>query len=177
MASSRFISNFKNIRKRGTYTCSDKQCIICQIHLNETNKFTMSNGQVWEICRKIDCHSVIVIYYLKWKMCNETETHIGKTIGDNMKEFKVRINQHISDCKTDVSTCKFPRHVYHCGIKNHFLEETFFSVNIMLQLNTSDRVVTIENNFHLKGYDTMFYNFYFFKIEFTDYCKHTDKKV
>ena len=41
----RFISNFKNISKPETYKCSDKRCKICQNYLNETNKFTMSNGQ------------------------------------------------------------------------------------------------------------------------------------
>ena len=41
----RFISNLKNISKPGTYKCSDKRCKICQNYLNETNKFTMSNGQ------------------------------------------------------------------------------------------------------------------------------------
>ena len=93
MISSRFISSFKNIRKPGTYKCSDKRCKICQNYLNETNKSTMPNGQVREIRREIDCHSVNVIYYLKCKMCNEKETYIGKTKGDNMKGFKVRINQ------------------------------------------------------------------------------------
>ena len=58
----------------------------------------MSNGQVWESRRKIDCHSVNVIYYLKCKMCNKKETYIRKIIEDNTKRFKVRINQHISDC-------------------------------------------------------------------------------
>ena len=88
-------------------------------------------------------------------MCNEKETHIGKTIGDNTKKLKVRINQHISDCKTGVSTCKFLHHVYGCGIKNNCLEEPFFSLNIMLQLNKSDRLETSEKHFHLKGHDTM----------------------
>ena len=93
LTSSRSISNFKNIRKPRTYKCSNKRCKICQNYLNKTSKFTMPNGQVWEICREIDYHSVNVIYYLKCKMCTEKETHIGKTIGDNTKGFKVRINQ------------------------------------------------------------------------------------
>ena len=46
MASSRFMPNFKKTRKPGTYKCSDKRCKICQNYLNETNKFTKSNGQV-----------------------------------------------------------------------------------------------------------------------------------
>ena len=88
-------------------------------------------------------------------MCNEKEIYIGKTIGDNTKGFKVRINQHISDCKTGVSTCKILRHVRDCGIKNNYLEESLFCLNIMLRLNKSDRVETIEKHFHLRGYDTM----------------------
>ena len=87
-------------------------------------------------------------------MCNEKETYIGKAKGANTKEFKVRINQHISDCKTGDSTCKFPCHVYNCGIKNNCLEESFFSLNIMFRLNKSE-LETIEKDFHLKGYDTM----------------------
>ena len=65
------MSSFKNIRKPGTYKCSDKRYKICKTYLNETNKFTMSNSQVWEIRREIDCHSVNAIYYSKCKMCNE----------------------------------------------------------------------------------------------------------
>ena len=74
---------------------------------------------------------------------------------DNTNGFKVRINQHISDWKTGVSTCKFLRHVYDCGIKSNCLEERFFSLNIMLRLNNSDRLETIEKYFRLKRYDTM----------------------
>ena len=55
-----------------------------QNYLNETNEIIMSNGQVWKIRREIGCHSVSVIYYL-WNMCNEKETYIKKTIGDNTK--------------------------------------------------------------------------------------------
>ena len=60
----RFTSSFKNIREPATYKCSDKRCTICQNYLNETNKFTMSNSQVLETRREIDCYSVNVINYL-----------------------------------------------------------------------------------------------------------------
>ena len=56
LTSSRFISSFKNIKKPGTYKCSGKRCKICKNYLNETNKIIMSNGQVWETRREIDCH-------------------------------------------------------------------------------------------------------------------------
>ena len=76
LTSSRFISNFKNIRKN--YKCSDKRCKINQNYLNETSQFTLSNGQVWEIRREINWHSVNAIFYLKCKTCNEKETLLGK---------------------------------------------------------------------------------------------------
>ena len=115
----------------------------------------MSNGQVCQFCREIDFHLANVICYLKCKICNEKETYIGKTLGENTKGFKVRINQHISDCKTVVSTCKFPRHIYDCDIKNNCLKKLFFGLNIVLRLNKCDRRETIQKHFHLKGYDTM----------------------
>ena len=93
-------------------------------------------------------------------MCNKKETYIWKTIGDNTNWFKVRINQHICDCKTGVSKCKFPIMFTIVVLriiawKSRSLEEPFFSLNIMLRLNKSDRLETIENHFHLKRYDTM----------------------
>ena len=92
LASSIFLSSFKNIRKPGTYKCSDKRWKICQNYLNETNKFKTSNGRVWEICREIGCHSVNVIYYLKYKVCNEKKNINWENNGDNTKGFKFRIN-------------------------------------------------------------------------------------
>ena len=59
-------------------------------------------------------------------------------LGDKTKGFKIRINQHISDCKTGDTTCNFQRHVHKCIIKNNCLEEPFFSLNVMLQLNKSE---------------------------------------
>ena len=68
-------------------------------------------------------------------------TFIGETKGDNTR-FQFGINPHISDCKTGDSTCKFPRHVFDCNIKNNCIEEPFFSLNTMLRLNKNDRLET-----------------------------------
>ena len=56
LTSPRFISSFKNIRKPVPYKCNDKRCKLCPNYLNKTNKFTMTNVQVWKIRREIDCH-------------------------------------------------------------------------------------------------------------------------
>ena len=82
---------------------------------------------VYTLILLLNIHCKVKIVYYIWK-----------AIGDKTKGFKVRINQHIADCKTGVSTCKFPRHGYDIGIKNNCLEKTFFSLNIMLRLNKSD---------------------------------------
>ena len=83
------------------------------------------------------------------------ETYIEKTIGDNVVGFKIRINQHISDCRTRTSTCKFPIHVYHCAMKNKCLKEPYFQLNIMMKLKDSRQLEFYENHFHKKGFDTI----------------------
>ena len=81
--------------------------------------------------------------------CVTKKKHIGKTKRDNTKGFKVRINQHISDCKTRDSTCFVVLRITgiknDCFINNICLEEPFFSLHIMLRLNKSDRPETIES--------------------------------
>ena len=154
LVSSKFLSSSIYLKKPGTYKCNDSRCKVCQIYLNTTDRFVMSNKQVWEIRRDIYCHSINVIYYLKCLMCNY-ETCIGKTVGNNVTGFKGRINKHISESKTGVTTCKFSRHVYSCGKNNNCLKEPFFTLNIILRLNNSGKLEFMEKHFHLKGYDTM----------------------
>ena len=89
-----------------------------------------------------------LIYYLKCNMCDHKETFIGKTVGDNAVGFKSRINQHISDCRTGTSTCKFPINVYHCAMKNKCLKEPYFQWNIMIKLKDSRQLEFYENHFH-----------------------------
>ena len=67
------------------------------------------------------CRDINVTHYVKCNMCDHKETYIGKTVGDNVAGFKSRINQHIGDCRTGNSTCKFSIHVYHCAMKNDFI--------------------------------------------------------
>ena len=141
--------------ENGLYKCLDKRCKICSLYINQCKSFEMSNGKTWEIRSNITCRDNNIVYYLKCNMCNKQTTYIGKTIGDITHGFKPRMNQHISDCRHDKSTCKFPRHVYDCGIKNNCLKEPFFEINVMLKLNNSHRVEMFEKMFHLKGYDTL----------------------
>ena len=146
----------KSDNTTGVFKCKDKRCKICALYLMEGNEFKLSNNKTWYIRSMITCHSVNVIYFLTCNMCNN-ETYIGKTIGDTKhgRGFKVRMNQHISESRTGESSCKFPNHVYNCGIKNNCLIEPFFKINVMISLNEPDKLETMESSFQISGYDTL----------------------
>ena len=76
-----------------------------------------------ELRSYVTCTDINITYYLKYNMCDHTETHIGKTVGDDVVGVKSRINQHIIDCRTGTPTCKFPIHVYHRVMKNKYLKK------------------------------------------------------
>ena len=72
----------------------------------------------WELRSHVTCKEINVIYCLKCNMCYHKETYNGKTVGNYVVGFRSWFNQHVSDCRTDTSTCKFPIHLYHCAMKN-----------------------------------------------------------
>ena len=88
-------------------------------------------------------------------MCDHKETYIGKTVGDNIVGFKSTINQHISDCRTRTSACKFPRYEYYCAMINKCLKEPYIQLNILIKLKDSQQLKFYENHFHKKNYDTI----------------------
>ena len=152
----RFNTDTNNfIQLKGLFKCTDKRCKICLLYVNEGNSFVMFNNLRWELRSHITCRDINVIYYLKCNMCDHKETYVGKTVGDNVAGFKSRIDQHISDCRTGTSTCKFPINVYHCAVKNKCLKEPHFQLNIMMKLKGSRQLEFYENYFHKKGYDTI----------------------
>lgn len=74
-------------------------------------------------------------------MHNEKEIYIGKTTDDSVKDFKVRINQHISNCKTGNFTLSCSGFIYFCGAK-YFPHEPVFNLKILLRLNKSNKLET-----------------------------------
>ena len=144
-----------NFRPNGLFKCKNKRCKICALYINECTSFICSNNVTWEIRSNVTCRDVNVVYYLKCNMCNHRTTYIGKTVGDLAVGFKSRMNQHISECRDGISTCKFPRHVHNCGIKNNRLKEPFFEINIMFKLSDSRRLELLEQLYQSKGYDTL----------------------
>ena len=65
------------------------------------------------------------------------------------------MSNHISESMAGISSCKFPRHVYQCGIKNGNLIEPYFKISIMLTTNDPVKLEYLEKHFKNKGYDTL----------------------
>ena len=141
-------------QQNGSFKRINKHCKICSLYIVEGHCF-MSNKMRWELRSHATCRSINIIYYLKYSTHTKKKTYIEKTVGDNIVGFKSRMNQHISDNRKGVSTCRFPIHVYKCGLKNKCLNETFFKINVMMKLKSGNQLETYENYFHKKGYDTV----------------------
>ena len=99
------------ITEQGLFKCQDIRCKLCQLYIQEGDRFIMSNNQEWIIKCKITCRSANVIYYLKCINCNTS--YIGKT-----NNLRLRMNNHISSCKSGMSDNIFDNHVFNCLIKN-----------------------------------------------------------
>ena len=130
-------------------------CKICRLYIQECTSFVCSNGKVWKIPSRIDCHSKNLLYYLKCLWCpdpNKPETYTGKT-----KEMRPRMNNHASSCRTGRSTNIFDKHVFACR-KKHGAKgdiEPFFHIYAFYTVKHTESLETHEKNLHLKGYDTM----------------------
>ena len=58
------------------------------------------------------------------------ETYIGNTIADHIHGFKTRMNNHITESRSGVSTCKFCIYVFNCiKSNNRQLEEPFLYIH------------------------------------------------
>ena len=84
------------------------------------------------------------------------QTYIGKTVGNHIHGFKTRMNNHITESRSGVSTCKFPIHVFNCIKRNNRqLEEPFFYIYVMLSLKSNSCLESLETLFQKRGYDTL----------------------
>ena len=55
------------------------------------------------------------------------ETYIGKTVGNHIHSFKIRMHNHNTESRSGISTCKFLIHVFNYIKRNNGkLEEPFF---------------------------------------------------
>ena len=84
------------------------------------------------------------------------QTYIGKFIGDHIHGFKTRMNNHVTNRRSEVSTCKFPIHVFNYSkINNGQLEAPSLCIYPILSLKINSRLETLETLFHKTGDNTL----------------------
>ena len=154
ITSSHFENNRNaNTEKAGIYAeCKDPRCVLCNLnYIQECSSFVTANNKKWEIRCHINCNSKNVIYFLKCNMCEGAVSKTGKTF----TTLRVRMNNHISNCRTGRTSDVFDTHVHKCGIKNKCLEPPFFEIRAFMKLSTPDKLITYEKKMHQREYATI----------------------
>ena len=150
LSSAKFTSKITVPRPPGFFKCNDKKCILCRDYFEEGNSFITSNGTVWNIRCHVTCHSLYVIYYLKCIHCNFNTSYTGKT-----NNCRLRMNNHISGCRTGNTSDLFDLHVFECKQKRKHPQEPFFKINIFMEVSDIRLLIPYEFHLHKMKYDTM----------------------
>ena len=137
----------KEAEEHGLFTCSRSNCNLCKSYIVPCKSFTTSNNTEWTLKSRVTCHSKHVIYFLKCLSCEERTTYTGKT-----NNFRNRMNNHISECRSGKTTDRFDLHVHHC---NKDLKEPFFKVYVFVEVMDATLLESYERYLHKCGHDTM----------------------
>ena len=134
----------------GITLCKNNRCKLCKLYLQAVNSFETAKNVTWNIKCEISCKSKNVIYFLSCNSCHGEVTYIGQTTN-----FRLRINNHISESRSGVSSCTFPRHVFQCGNNHNNLKEPFFKVFAFMSLSSSKLLTTYEEKLFKAGHATL----------------------
>ena len=148
-------SNPITFRNPGLFAeCKSNRCNLCNKgYIQECTSFLTSNNFRWYIKSHINCYSKDVLYFLVCNMCksDKPESNTGKTWTD----FRTRLNNHISDCRTGRTTDLFDIHVHECGKRNNCLKAPYFKVYAYMKLSTPDKLLAYEKYLHSRKFDTI----------------------
>ena len=134
----------------GITLCKDNRCKLCKLYLQAVDSFKTAKNVTWNIKCNISCKSKNVVYFLSCNSCRGKVTYIGQTTN-----FRLRMNNHISESRSGASSCTFPRHVFQCGNKHNNLKEPFFKVFAFMSLSSSKLLTTYEEKLFKAGHATL----------------------
>ena len=129
LTAAKFTSQIEERLPNGLFKCNDVRCLLCHHYIQECSYFYTSNNYRWEIKEHITCHSKCTIYFLKCRFGNIT-TYTGET-----NVLRLRMNTHISDCRTGNTTDRFDLHVHNCRKKHNDKEEPFLDCSARRNVN------------------------------------------
>ena len=141
--------NNKEDKNNGLFKCNDIRCQLCNKYIQECTHFVTSNNVKWDIREKIMCNSKNVLYFLKCSICNLT-TYTGKT-----NNFRLRMNNHISECRTGNTCDRFDIHVFNCRKINNYHTEPYFKIYAFMTVKHENMLLSYEAYLHKKQYDTL----------------------
>ena len=150
LTSARFSDEKSAKKENGIFTCGRKHCKLCKYYLVPCKTFKVERGVEWEVKSHIDCNSKNVIYFQRCNFCTKV-SNIGKT-----NILRKRMNVHISSCRHGTGSDIFDQHVHQCN-NGRQPEGPYFKLWVMMQLADATQLLTYENYFHRKGYDTLNY--------------------
>ena len=152
VSSSRFNSNNREGKERGVFRCSSKKCEICAFgYLQQCKEFIVSNGTTWNVKCHITRGSLNVIYFLVCSFCQKV-TKLGKT-----DDLRARTNNHRSGCRSGKTSDIFDNHVYSCHHSQGIPPtEPMFLLYVLMACSDFNKLLGIERDMHLKGFDTLF---------------------
>ena len=134
----------------GIKLCNKVQCKLCRLYLQPVKSFKTANGTTWDIKLEITCNSKNVVYFLSCNLCHGQMNYIGQTT--NLRQ---RMNNHISESRSGVSSCNFPKHVHNCGKSNKNLTEPFFKIYVFMTLHDPKSLLEYESKLFNKGHAIM----------------------
>ena len=149
LTAAKFETVTSTANKQGLFKCQSKKCQLCKLYIQECSSFVTSNNIRWYIKGCITCNSLNIIYFLKCLCCNK-ETYTGRT--NNLRS---RMNQHISEMRSGVTSDRFDRHVFQCKTINNRVNEPFFEIYTFIKLPEERLLVPYESYFHSLSFDTM----------------------
>ena len=136
----------KHLRKQNKPTSprfwpchSDTRYNTCKQGLRTTSITSSSNGKTLSIKQPVTCKTKNVCYLINCKKCSR------QYAGETKLQFHVRMNNHISDIRTNKKSTGMVRHFTDCGVNNvrPFFGQSYYrgSDHLILSLEK------LENNF------------------------------
>ena len=150
LTSAEFTSARSEIRENGLFRCQSKKCKLCRLYIQQCKSFVVANGTEWTIKSHITCHSKYVLYYLVCIFCDGETSKTGKT-----NNFRKRMNCHISESGSGVTTDVFDLHVHNCMKKHNRFEEPCFKIYAYFEVSDPKLLIPYEDLLHSKNFDSV----------------------
>ena len=148
LTAAKFTSSPTTKREDGLFRCTNNQCKLCRLYIQQCKSFVVSDGSTWTIKGHITCQSMNVVYYLVCISCNGNTSKTGKT-----NNFRLRMNNHISESKSGKTSDVFDQHVHKCSkdVKN----EPLFKIFAFFEVADRTLLIPYEDHLHQKGFDSI----------------------